>query len=88
MPRGDAPKGQVNLGITEPWRQEHARRLRAAVSYAIVKGESGGGVYPNHPAPFTPEEVANICVDQCYLESEDGANIEIEGYTGGANATS
>lgn len=89
MPCGDAPKRQVPLGIiTEPWRQENARLLRAAVSAAIVDGLVGSGAYPDHEAPFTPEEAANICVDQCYLEAEDDdTNIEIEGYSGGTNAT-
>jgi hypothetical protein len=80
MPAGDAPKGEVNLSITEPWRRENARMLRNAVSRVIVKGQVGDGNYPDHPAPFTPEEAANICIDQCYLEAPDGAELAIEGY--------
>lgn len=82
MPAGDTPRGLVPITPTsEMWRVEHERRLRSAVRYAVLVGESGGGAYPDHPAPFTPEEVANIVVDECYLNSPDGCEpLEIEGY--------
>jgi hypothetical protein len=79
MPAGDAPKGEFPIHM-EPWRRENARKLRALISTVTGTGTIGGGNYPAHPPAFTPEEVANICIDQCYLESPDGAEIEIEGY--------
>lgn len=79
MPAGDAPKGEVPI-LTEPWRRANAKKLRDVIHEITNNGTIGGGAYPSHPPAFTPEEVANIAVDQCYLESEDGAELSIEGY--------
>lgn len=79
MPVGDAPRGEVPI-VREPWRRANMEKLRRVIREVTGTGTIGSGAYPSHPPAFTPEEVANICVDQCYLESEDGAELSIEGY--------
>lgn len=79
MPAGDAPRGEVPIP-TEPWRRANMEKLRSVIREITGTGTIGGGGYPTHPPAFTPEEAANIAVDACYLQAEDGAELSIEGY--------
>lgn len=61
----------------DAWREASEKALRAAVTRAVTPWNP---LLEGCEAAFTPAQAAAICVDQCYLEAEDGAVIELEGY--------